>query len=443
MQVMVEATGELERRLTITLPGGDFENKVQERLRSMAPRVKMDGFRPGKVPYKVLERRYGSAVRQEVLDEFVQSSFRDAIKQESLRPAGPPQIEPPQLEAGKPFEYTVTFEILPGIESINFEGIKIKRPLAEVTDMDVQSVLEKLQNQHLEWEPVGRSAQEGDGVTITYHGTMGGESFPGGKGENFFVILGKGTMLKEFEEHLIGAEKNQERTFEITFPEDYSNQDLAGKRANFIVKVTSVAASKLPQINEAFAEKLGIKEGGVEALRQEIRASMTRNLEQSIHARVKEQVMDGLLAANPITLPASLVKNEAQILFEKTKDNLARQGIKTQEISLDQAQFMEQARRRVALSLILGALMEKQGIKADSEKIKQRVAELAASYEDPEEFARWIFSDRERLSGIEGALLEAEIVDWVLEQVEVLDETMSFEEVVNSHVLSAEEKTPS
>jgi trigger factor len=250
-------------------------------------------------------------------------------------------------------------------------------------------------------------------------------------------------MLKEFEEHLIGAEKNQERTFEITFPEDYSNQDLAGKRANFIVKVTSVAASKLPQINEAFAEKLGIKEGGVEALRQEIRASMTRNLEQSIHARVKEQVMDGLLAANPITLPASLVKNEAQILFEKTKDNLARQGIKTQEISLDQAQFMEQARRRVALSLILGALMEKQGIKADSEKIKQRVAELAASYEDPEEFARWIFSDRERLSGIEGALLEAEIVDWVLEQVEVLDETMSFEEVVNSHVLSAEEKTPS
>jgi trigger factor len=437
---MVEATGELERRLTITLPGGDFENKVRERLQSMAARVKMDGFRPGKVPYKVLERRYGPAVRQEVSDEFVQNSFRDAIKQESLRPAGPPQIEPPQLETGKPFEYTVTFEILPGIESINLEGIKIKRPLAEVTDMDVESVLEKLRNQHIEWEPVERSAQEGNGVTITYHGTISGETFPGGSRENFFVILGKGTMLKEFEEHLMGVEKDQERVFEITFPEDYGNQELAGKRANFVVKVTSVVAPKLPEINEAFAEKLGIKEGGVEALCQEIRASMIRNLEQGIHTRVREQIMDALLAANVITLPTSLVENEAQTLFEKAKANLAGQGVKTQEISLDQAQFTEQARKRVALSLILGAIIEKQEIKADAEKIKQRVMELAASYEDPEEFARWIFSDRERLSGIEGDLLEAEIVDWVLPQVEVLDEAMSFEEVVNSHVSLTEKK---
>jgi trigger factor len=442
MQVMVEATGELERRLTITLPGGDFENRVRERLQSMAPRVKMDGFRPGKVPYKVLEHRYGSTVRQEVLNEFVQNSFRDAIKQESLRLAGPPQIEPPQLEAGRPFEYTATFEILPGIETINLEGIKVKRPVAEVTDMDVKNILEKLQKQYTEWEPVGRPAQEGDGVTITYHGTINGEPFPGGHGEDFFVILGKGAMLREFEEHLIGAESGQELAFEVPFSGDYSNQELAGKRANFVVKVVSVVAPRLPEVNEVFAEKLGIKEGGVEALRQEIRTSMIRNLEQSAHTRVREQVMDALLAANPITLPTSLVENEAQILFEKAKASLAKQDIKAQEISLDQIQLMEQARKRVALSLILGTIIEKQGIKVDAEKIKQRITELAASYEDPEEFARWVFSDRERLSEIEGSLLEVEIVNWVLDQVDVLDEVMGFEDVVNSHLSSVGEKTP-
>lgn len=443
MQVMVEATGELERRLTITLPAGNFENKVRERLQSMAPRVKMDGFRPGKVPYKVLERRYGSTVRQEVVDEFVRNSFRDAIKQESLRPAGPPHIEPPQLEAGKPFEYTVTFEILPGIESINLEGIKIKRPVAEVTDIDVRNVLEKLQYQYIEWEPVERPAQKGDGITITYHGTIKDKSFPGGDGENFFVILGKGSMLREFEEHLVGAQSDQALTFEVSFPADYSNQELAGKRANFAVKVISVAAPRLPEVDETFAEKLGIREGGVEALRQEIKTSMIRNLEQSVHTQVREQVMDALLAANPITLPTSLVENEAQILLEKTKANLARQDVKAQEISLDQAQVMEQARKRVALSLILGTIIEKQGIKVDAEKIKQRITGLAASYEDPEEFARWVFSDRERISEIEGALLEVEIVNWMLDQVEVLDEAMSFEDVVNSHLSTAGEKIPS
>jgi trigger factor len=204
-----------------------------------------------------------------------------------------------------------------------------------------------------------------------------------------------------------------------------------------------VVAPRLPEIDETFAEKLGIREGGVEALRQEIKTSMIRNLEQSVHTQVREQVMDALLAANPITLPTSLVENEVKTLFEKTKANLARQGVKTQEISLDQAQLMEQARKRVALSLILGTIIEKQGIKVDAEKIKQRITGLAASYEDPEEFARWVFSDRERISEIEGALLEVEIVNWMLDQVEVLDEAMSFEDVVNSHLSTAGEKIPS
>ncbi|KFI22725.1 trigger factor [Nitrosococcus oceani] len=440
MQVTVEATGELERRLTITLPGSDFESKVQERLRSMVPRIKMDGFRPGKVPYKVVERRYGSAVRQEVSDEFVRDSFRDAIKQESLRPAGMPQIEPPQLEAGESFAYTVTFEVLPEIESVKLEGIKIKQPRAEVTDKDIEGVLKKLQEQHIEWEPMERPAQEADGVTITYHGSIEGKPFPGGSKENFFVILGKGTTLKEFEEHLIGVNKGQELTFEITFPEHYGNQELAGKKASFAVKVISVTAPRLPEINEDFAEKLGIKEGGVEALRQEIKISMTRNLEQAVRDRVREQIMDGLLVANPTNLPISLVKEETSILLEQAKNNLAKQGVNPQEISLDESPFVEQARRRVALRLIFSTILEKQEIKADQDKIKQRVTELAASYEDPEEFSRWIFSDRERLSEIESAVMETQIIDWVLDHVEILDESMSFEEVVNPQISPAKEK---
>ncbi|ADJ28381.1 trigger factor [Nitrosococcus watsonii] len=440
MQVTVEATGELERRLTITLPEGNFENRVQERLRSMVPRIKMDGFRPGKVPYKVVERRYGSAVRQEVSDEFVRDSFRDAIKEKSLRPASMPRVEPPQLEAGKPFAYTVTFEVLPDIESVKLDGIKIKQPRAEITDKDIQEVLEKLREQHIEWEPVERPAQEADGVTINYHGSIEEKSFPGGSKEDFFVILGKGTTLKEFEEHLIGAHTGQELTFDITFPEDYGNQELAGKQASFTVKVISVTAPRLPEINEDFAEKLGIKEGGVETLRQEIKVSMTRNLEQATRDRVREQIMDSLLAANPITLPISLVKEEMKILHEQAKNNLIKQGINPQAISLGESPFVEQARKRVALRLIFSTILEKQEIKAGQDKVKQRVTELAASYEDPEEFSRWIFGDQERLSEIERDVMETQIVDWVLGQVEVSDEAMSFEEVVNPQISLAKEK---
>lgn len=437
MQVTVEATGELERRLTITLPGDDFEKKVQERLRSMVSRVKIDGFRPGKVPYKVVERRYGSAVRQEVQDEFVENSFRDAIKQESLRIAGPPRIEPRQAETGKPFEYIATFEVLPVIEIVNLKEIKVKRPSVEVTDADVDALLEKLRRQHRKWEPVERPAQEGDGVTITYHGTIGGESFPGGKREDFFVILGEKMVLKDFEEQLKGAKQGQELAFEVTFPEDYG-EELAGKQARFVAQVKSVSAPKLPEIDEAFAEDLGIKEGGVAALRQNTRAIMTRDMERAIQDRLKEQVMESLLAANPIRLPQFLVEKEAETLLKQARTVLAGKGAKVEDIALDKAPFIEQARRQVALSLIMGAILDQQKIKADTEKLTQKVMELASSYEDPEEFVRWVCSDRERLSGIEMTVLENEAISWVLDQIEVTEEPMSFGDLVNPSSSSAE-----
>ena len=436
MQVTVESTGELERRLTITLPEEDVEQKVQSRLRSMAPRVKMDGFRPGKVPFKVVERRYGPAVRQEVFEEFVEHSFRDAIKQESLRPAGPPRIEPQGLETGQSFKYTATFEVLPNIEAINLKGIVVKRPVAEVTEADVDRILEKLRNQYLEWQPVDRPAQEGDGVTVTYHGTIEGESFPGGRGEDFLVPLGKGVTLPAFEEQLRGVQGGQERTFELAFPEDYANSAVAGKKAVFMVQVKSVAEPKLPAVDETFAKKLGIKSGGVAALREEIKATLIRNLAQAVRERIKEQVMDGLLAINPVTLPHSLVKSEAENLLKQTKADLGVRGVKASEVTLDKSPFkeqvLEQARRRVALSLILGTILEQQQIKVDSEKLKQQVTALASSYEDAEEFSRWIYSDRERLSGVEGVVLEDQVIDWVLTQAEVVEEPMSFEDLVSS-----------
>lgn len=439
MQVTVEATGELERRLTITLPGDELEKKVQERLRSMVSRVKIDGFRPGKVPYKVVERRYGSAVRQEVQDEFVENSFRDAIKRESLRPAGPPRIEPCQAETGKPFEYIATFEVVPAIEAVNLKEIEVKRPSVEVTDADVNALLEKLRRQYREWEPIERPAQEGDGVTITYHGTIGGESFPGSKGEDFFVILGERMVLKDFEERLKGAKQGQELAFEVTFPEDYG-EGIAGKQARFVAQVKSVSAPKLPEIDEAFAEDLGIKEGGVAALRQNTRAIMTRDMERAIQDRLKEQVMESLLAANPIRLPQFLVEKEAETLLKQARAILTGKGAKAEEIALDKAPFIEQARRRVALSLIMGAILDQQEIKADTEKLKQKVLELASGYEDPEEFARWVYSDRERLSGIEMTVLENEAISWVLDQIEVSTELMSFEDLIKPPSSSAKTK---
>ncbi|BAW80427.1 trigger factor [Candidatus Nitrosoglobus terrae] len=444
MRVMVEATGELERRLTITLPFGDFESKVQERLKSIASRVKLDGFRPGKIPHKVLEHRYGSTVRQEIVDEFIRNSLSDAIKQESLQLASSPQINKlSKLETDKPFEYTATFEILPDIESINLEGIKIKRPIAEVTDIDVKNVLEKIRSQHLEWKSVDRPAQEGDGITITYHGTINGESFQGGHRENFFTTLGEKSMIDGFEEHLIGAQKDEALAFEVYFPDNYTHQELAGKKVNFDVKIISIAVPHLPEINNDFVEKLGIKDGGIETLLQEVRSSMVQNLKQSTHTYIREQVMDALLAVNRITLPSSLVENEIGLLLERAKVNLNKQGIRVKDFSLDRDQLRGQACKRVALSLILGAITEKQGFKISAEKIRQKATELTADYENQEEIIRYVTNNREKLSEIEGILLEEKIISWVLDQVEILDEVMDFEDVVNSRFLSIEEKNPS
>ncbi|CAH9018466.1 trigger factor [Candidatus Nitrosacidococcus sp. I8] len=432
MEVVVERIDELKRRLTVKLPSENIGSQVRERIQAMAPRAKINGFRPGKIPYKVLERHYGATVHKEIIDHLVQSSFQNAIKQESLQLASTPKIDFPQLPSDQPFQYIATFEVLPQIESINLSGIKVKRPTVQITEDDIIQVINKLQYQYVQWNPVDRPAQKEDGVTISYRGTIDGQLFPGGERENFFTILGKYTMLEDFENHLIAAQKDQQLKFKITFPADYHNQDLASKVAQFTVDVLSVAEPNLPEINEAFAKKLGISDGSVEMLRQEVKKSMNRSLEQGIHARVRDQVMDFLLVNHSMeVLPQSLVKSEAESLLRRAKENLSKKGIDTHKISLELSQFEEQARKRIALGIILEAIIEKADIKIDQGKIKEKVAELAANYEDPEGFARWVFSNREKLSEIRGSIIEMEAINWVLSQIEVSDEPMGFQEVVH------------
>ncbi|CAB1275957.1 trigger factor [Candidatus Nitrosacidococcus tergens] len=432
MEVIVENIGNLKRQLTVKLPSENIESQVRTRIQAMAPRAKINGFRPGKIPYKVLERHYGAAVHKEIIDHLVQSSFQDAIKQESLQLASTPKIDFPQLASeDQPFQYIATFEVLPQIEEVNLSGIKVKRPAVQITKDDIHQVINKLQYQYVQWNPVDRPAQKEDGVTITYRGTIDGQSFPSGERENFFAILGKHTMLEDFEDHLLGTQKDQQLTFKITFPEDYHNQDLASKVAQFTVDVLSVAEPNLPEIDESFAKKLGISDGSVETLRQEVKKSMNLSLERGIHARVRDQVIDLLFANHPMeVLPESLVKNEAESLRKRAKENLSKKGINDQKISLESSQFEEQARKRIILGIILEAIVEKADIKIDQEKIKEKVAELSANYEDPEGFARWVFSNRAQLSEIRGSIIEMEAINWVLSQIEVSDEPMGFQEVV-------------
>ena len=309
MQVSVEELGGLERRLTVQLPAARIEQEIEQRLQDLSRRVKLDGFRPGKVPLKVVKRMYGGQVRQEVLGELMQSSFQEAVSGQNLRPAAGPQISPSAAAEGD-FAYAATFEVLPEFELQGFEGIAVERPVAEVSDADIDSMLETLRKQRTVWTPVERPAQTGDRVTVSFEGTIDGVAFPGGKGDEVPVVLGAGGMLPDFENGLIGIAAGEAREIAVSFPEGYHAQELAGRTARFALNAGVVAEPSLPPVDEEFAKAFGVEDGSVESLRAALRDNMTRELGQGIKTRVKKQVMDALLAANPIELPKVLVTEE-------------------------------------------------------------------------------------------------------------------------------------
>ncbi|BDX19719.1 trigger factor [Halopseudomonas aestusnigri] len=428
MQVSVETTSGLERRMTVGIPADRIENEVNKRLQQTAKRARVDGFRPGKVPMSVIRKRFGASAHQEVIGEVIQSSFYEAIMQEKLNPAGAPSVEPKSMEAGKDFEYVATFEVYPEVTLAGFEAISVERPESEVTEADVDTMLETLRKQNTRFEAVERAAENGDQVTIDFVGKIDGEAFQGGTANGTTLVLGSGRMIPGFEEGLVGAKAGDSLTLNVTFPEDYQNLDLAGKAAEFETTVQAVAAPALPELNDEFFAQFGVNEGGLEGFRAEVRKNMERELRQAIKTKVKGQVMDGLLKTNTVEVPKALISNEIDRLREQAVQQFG--GANIQASQLPAELFEEQAKRRVSLGLIVAEVVKQNDIKPDNDRVRAMVEELASAYQEPEQVVNWYYQNEQQLGEIQSVVLEEQVVDTVLQKAQVTDKKVAYEEAV-------------
>lgn len=427
MQVSVETGEGLERRMRIDLPFERIQGEVDKRLQQLARSARLPGFRPGKVPINLLRQRYGEQVQQEVFGELVQTSFSEAVAKEALRPAGMPRIEPDIDHAEKRYGYTAVFEVLPQFELAPLSGKVLKRPVAQVTDADLEAMLERLRTQRKSWQPAQRPAQSGDRLSVAYTGTIDGEAFEGGSSESSQLELGSGRMIPGFEDGLIGARAGETRSLDITFPEGYHAAQLAGKPARFEVTVNAVDEPVLPEVDADFARSFGVEDGDVERFRADVRANMERELKQRIKARTKESVMDLLVSENAIDIPSVLVSEEVRSLKEQMRQNLGGG-----RMELPDNLFEDSARRRVALGLIIAEIVKKNGIVANSASVREAVEEMASTYEQPQEVVDYYYADRKRLAPVESLVLEDRVVDWVLGQVAVEDEATTFQQLTGS-----------
>ena len=428
MQVSVESTGNIERKLTIVIPAERVDGEVDTRLKSMRSRVKLDGFRPGKVPMSVVSQQYGDSVYQEVTGEIFQSTFYEAAEQEDLKVAGMPQIEAITLEAGKDVEYTATFDIYPEFKIADVSEMEVKQPVVKIMAADIDEMIETLRTQQKGWKEVKRAAKKGDLLVVDFDGKLDGETFEGGAAEDFSVELGEGRMLEDFEKALIGMKVGATKEADVTFPEEYPTETLKGKTAKFTLNVKTVSAPTLPKVDEDFIKKFGIEDGTEKSFKAEIKSNMKRELEQRIKNRVKQSVMEGLHEIHEVDLPKALVKNEIQ----QVRNEMAQNSQGADLSSLPDEMFEEQAARRVKLGLIVGELITVNKLEKDQAKVDEMLETLAASYEDPQALVEYYRTNQQAMQTIEASVMEEMIVDWVLEKAKIKDEKMKFSELVNS-----------
>ncbi len=433
MQVSVETTQGLERRLTITVPADSIDSAVKSRLQQLAKTQRINGFRPGKVPVSVIKKRYGQAVRQEVAGEAMQRNFYEAVVKEKLNPAGMPSFELKKDQDGEDLEFVASFEIYPEIEVQGIDKIKIEKAVVEITDKDLDNMMETLRKQHANWKEVKRKAKKDDRVTISFVGTIDGEEFEGGKAEDFPLELGKDRMIPGFEKPLVGAKKGDEVVSDVTFPEDYHAENLKGKAAQFTITVSKVEGLELPKVDEEFAKLFGIEDGDVEALRAEVRKNMQRELDQTLKAKLKEDVIAGLLEKNTLDLPKALVDQEIDALREQAKQRFAQQsGGNTANLpELPADLFEENARRRVSVGLILGEVIKSAELKVDDGKVQSLIETTASAYEDPQEVIEYYRSNKELLQQIQNLAMEEQAIEHVVSQAKVKEVKKAFDEIMN------------
>ena len=433
MQVSIETTSGLERRLTVGVPAERIESEVDSRLQKAAGNVRLPGFRPGKVPMKVMRQRFGAGVRQEVLGEVMSQTFQEAVVQEKLRPAGQPSIEARSLEAGKDLEYVATFEVFPEVDVVEIKGFDIEQPVAEVTDADVDNIIEVFRKQQGSWQTVEREARDGDKVNINYTGTRDGEAFEGGSAENSDLELGSGRMIPGFEDGIVGMQAGQEKTLQLNFPEDYHKEDLQGVAVEFAVAVNAVQEMVPAPLDETLFAKYGVEEGGLDTFRSEVRQNMARELKNAVQGKVKQQVMDTLLEAHEsLEVPQALVSREIDAMRGQMFQQFGGAAGKDLDLKslLPDDMFKDNAERRVKLGLVLAELVSKLDLKADGAKVREAVEELASTYQDPEEVVNYYYSNQEQLAAIESRVLEDQMVAKLLENANIVEKQCSYQEAI-------------
>jgi trigger factor len=429
MQVSVETTGSLERRMKVRVPAARIENEVEGRLKSLSKRARVNGFRPGKVPMKVVRQNFGGQVRDEVLSELLRQTLNEAFVDQKLNPAGGPRIDELKAEPGADLEYVAIFEVYPEVALAGFDKISIEDPAVEVTDADVERMVDNLRKQRGTWKPVARAARKDDRVTIDFEGTVDGQPFPGNHGGDVPVVIGAGRMIPGFEDALVGRQAGAEHAFDVTFPQDYPATQLAGRLARFTVQVKEIAELELPPLDDALAMAFGVKQGGVATLRAEVRENMQRELAETVRRRLKEQVLEGLLATNEVELPKALVDEEVVRL---QRDALARMGLldRTRQPDLPRDLFEEQARRRVKLGLLVGEVLRSLAIRIDSAKVESTLNALADEQRDRAGALAAYRQNPDVMRQVETLVLEEQAIDAVLAKAKRTERKTSFAELM-------------
>jgi trigger factor len=431
MQVSVETTQGLERKITISVPAESVDVEVKNRLRHIGKTQRINGFRPGKVPVSVIQKRYGQSVRQEVAGELMQRNFVDAIVAEKMNPAGRPNFIAKSNEDGKALEFEATFEVYPEVALTGLDSIKVDRPNVEVTDADLDEMFTTLQNQHKTWKENKRKTKTGDKLTLDFAGRVDGEAFEGGEAKDFELELGAGRMIPGFEKEITGMKVGEEKTIKVTFPDDYHAENLKGKEAEFDIVIHKTEGPILPTVDADFAKLFGVEDGGVEALRTEVSTNMTRELTQAVKAKVKEQVIEGLLEANDVEIPKALISQEIEVLRKQAMQRFAGQMDPENMPELPADMFEEQAKRRVKVGLLLGEVIKVNELKVDESKVNELIASAASAYEDPKEVIEYYATNKELNQQMQNVALEEQAVELLLESAKVKSKKASFKDIMN------------
>ena len=441
MQVSVETMGGLERRLKISVEAESFESEITTKLKETSRRIKLPGFRPGKVPLKEVRRRFGPAVRAEVAQEIMQSSYMDAVNQEELSPAGAPELDIVNIDLGADLEFTATFEIFPSIEIADLSGVKIKQPVAEVQTEDLETMISRLQEQRKEWIDLdqGSKSEQGHRITVDFIGKMDGEEFEGGTGQEVQIELGSGQMIEDLEKGLIGLSAGESVTIPVTFPDDYQAENLKGKAAEFEVSVKKLEEPKIPPLDESFFKLFGVDDDDVEAFRAKIRENMENEIDQSSKGQVKRQVMDQLFELHDFSTPKALIERECDVLRDQMMQQL-QMPVKPDTDPLPSELFKDEAEKRVRVGLIINEIVSAENLSADSDKVRERIETIAQPYDQPEQIINFYYGNEQQLQQVEMAVLEDTVIDHVLAQVNIEKLSSNYDDVVSGAATAPESK---